>query len=159
MDTTADCKVWAISNSLEIAFIGGGRARVVEPGVAEVGVSSVMAAGAYYHVGISYDGAVLRFYINGIPDNVYAYAKATPWTNTVYNMAVDNKTFLSLNIWNRVLSANDFRQLAANPYEIWAPQSPSRLLYGAAGSSVISMDSWYQPLAQSAPPTIEVVSY
>jgi len=139
MDSTSDCKVWAL-NDLEIAFIGGGRARVVEPGVAELGVSSVMSAGRYYHVGISYSGATLRFYINGIPDNTASYSKTVPWANTSFSMGIDTKTFLSLNIWNRVLSANDFLQLATNPYEIWAAQSPLRF---SAGSQSAASKAYY----------------
>lgn len=91
-----------------------------------------VVANVWSHVGATWDGTTLRYYVNGRNDT-YNDATPTLTTNTVgatigkrpaQNNYYFSGSIASVAIHNRALSAGEFRQLAADPLALYRYQVP-----------------------------------
>lgn len=144
------------SGGIQVRF-NGSKVNILKAASADMGSqTTTLAVDTYHHIGVSYNGATLRFYLNGKPDGVVNDAQT--FTNTAMWIGSSgsseqlggNCKMVYLQIWDRVLTAHDFQQLAIEPYAMWAPQSPARYFGGVATPTAASARK-FRPYATYLP--------
>jgi hypothetical protein len=116
--------VWGTAtNGIQMIINGSGQLWVLKTGAVDMGTSTgTLTAGRYHHCGVSYDGATLRFYIDGKPAGTassaqtFSHGRLQVGDDGNSAFALNDANMLSLYIWKRVLSAADFQTLAIDPY-------------------------------------------
>lgn len=136
--------IWSTdTNGIQVRF-NASKVNILKAGVADMGSqSTTLSVNTYYHIGVSYDGTTLRFYLNGQPDgtatDTQTFTGAGLYVggkNTTEKLG-GNCKLTYLGIWDRVLSANDFRKIASSPYDLWAPAQMRRLFGIFSANNVI----------------------
>lgn len=124
--------IWGINSARTMRF--------QKAGVGIIGSSSTaLTLGQFYDIGVSYDGATVRFYVDGKADGTAASTATLAETNWQFGADGTNATELAQDAkvihayaWvGRALTADDFRTLTAQPYRIFAPSSPRRFFTAA----------------------------
>ncbi len=116
--------VWGTgTNGIEVIINGSGLIWVLKTGAVDMGTSSSgLTAGRFHHVGVSYNGTTLRFYVDGKAAGTASSTQT--FTNGRLQVGADGNDFLGLNdtnlfslwVWDRVVSAPEFQQLAVSPW-------------------------------------------
>lgn len=107
--------------------VNANQIQLVKPGVGAVATDTyTMTAGAYYWVGLSYDGTVGQFFVNGASTS--SFSNAQTWLSGFPTATWGpNETLITPNalvelwVWDRALGPTDIAAHAADPYAPFAP--------------------------------------
>jgi hypothetical protein len=132
------------ANGIQVRQSGGGRIQVLKTADSVMGtdLTPAMSVGVFYHIGVSYEGAVLRFYRNGLPNGTASVAQT--FTDGQFQVGANgsgneelggNAKLVYFYLWKRALAGSDFQCIAAEPYALWASSPYRRYFVEAAHPS------------------------
>jgi len=137
------------AGGIEIQISSAGKIELVKQQTAALGASTgSIAAGVDVDIGIAYDGSTVSYYINGVPAGSSSNAQTFNLAAQYFLGAAGNGERLSngsriyrTDIWDRALTAGEFRAWSSNPWQIYdaASEDDDALLAAAADTALSGM--------------------
>jgi hypothetical protein len=128
------------SNGLQIRISTGNKIQALKAGVASMGTSTTsLAANTWYAIGVTYDGATVRFFLNGAPDGSASSAQTFTHSQQYYvgrrNSAerpTNGFRLQAMYVSRQVWGDGAFRRLHDNPWQVFEPE-PIHIYWPSAG--------------------------